>query len=89
MNTIYIGKKETVDYVLATVFSFNHGDEIVILKARGRSINKCVDVAEIVKKEFVAGLSTDVKIDTDTVANDDGKFNVSSMSIELRLPKKA
>ena len=46
-NTVYIGKKPTMNYVLAVATQFNSGTAEVIIKARGKSISKAVDVAEI------------------------------------------
>ena len=52
-NTVYIGKKPMMTYVLAVVSQFNVGSENVIIKARGKSISRAVDVAEIVRNRYV------------------------------------
>lgn len=59
-NTVFIGKKPAMNYVLAVITEFNSGSKEVVIKARGRAINRAVDVAEIVRTRFV----TDVKIKT-------------------------
>ncbi len=58
-NTIFVGKKPAMNYVLAVVTQFNtsSSDEVVI-KARGRAISRAVDTAEIVRNRFV----TDAKV---------------------------
>ena len=58
-NTIYVGNKPPMSYVLAVVtqFNTNNSDEVVI-KARGRAISRAVDTAEIVRNRF----ATDTKV---------------------------
>jgi len=86
-NIIFIGKKGTMAYVLATVTQMNQqGSDNVILKARGRAISKAVDVAEIVRNKFV----TDVKIDkidisTEDITTEEGNsLKVSAIEIFLK-----
>ena len=56
-NTVYIGKKPVMNYVLAVITSFSPSDtKDVTVKARGRSITTAVDVAEIVKRRFMKDL---------------------------------
>ena len=53
-NTIYIGKKGVMGYVLAVVTQFNNtGTSEVKIKARGNMISRAVDVAEIVRHRFL------------------------------------
>lgn len=87
LNTVYIGKKPTMNYVLAVVTQFNSGSGEVTVKARGRSISRAVDVAEIVRNRFVPGSKVrDVRISTEKLTGEDGK--TSSVScIEIRLAK--
>lgn len=82
-NTIYIGKKPTMNYVLAVVTQFNSGSGEVVVKARGRSISRAVDVAEIVRSRFVPGSRVkDVQIATEKITGEDGRTtNVSSIEI--------
>lgn len=84
-NTVYIGKKATMNYVLAVVSQVNSGCDDVCIKARGRAISKAVDVAEIVKNRFVQGLNyKDVKIATEALPGlDGGTANVSSIEIYM------
>ena len=62
----------------------------VKLLARGRSISRAVDVAEIVINKFVKGASYgEIQIGTETLTNRDGTdSNVSSIEIEILPPKK-
>lgn len=84
-NTVYIGKKPTMNYVLAVVTQFNSGCSDVCIKARGRAISRAVDVAEIVRHRFVKEADyKDVKIATEAMQRHDGaNSNVSSIEIYL------
>lgn len=82
---MYIGKKPTMNYVLAVVTLFNGGARDVVVKARGRSISRAVDVAEIVRGRFVPDTKVrEVRIDTEKVPSEDGHATgVSSIEIVL------
>lgn len=84
-NTVYIGKKPTMNYVLAVVTQFNSGSDEVVIKARGRSISKAVDVAEITRNRFVQDAKLmDIKISTEELEGEEGRtVNVSSIEIFL------
>jgi len=84
-NIVYIGKKPTMNYVLAVVTQFGGGNKEVIIKARGRSISTAVDVAEIVRNRFAQDVSVkDIRISTEELEREEGrKANVSSIEIFL------
>ena len=84
-NTVYIGKKPTMNYVLAVVTQFNSGSKEVVIKARGKSISKAVDVAEIVRNRFVQDATlADIRISTEELEGEEGRIaNVSSIEIFL------
>jgi len=83
-NTVYIGRKGPMEYVLAVVTQFRSGSDEVVIKARGKAISRAVDVAEIVRNRFVRGASVkDVRIGTERVEDEDGTINVSSIEIVL------
>ncbi|HJX04888.1 MAG TPA: DNA-binding protein Alba [Thermoplasmata archaeon] len=84
-NTVYIGKKPTMNYVLAVVSQVNAGCDNVCIKARGRAISRAVDVAEIVRNRFVQNLNyKEVKIATESLpGKSGGSANVSSIEIYL------
>jgi DNA-binding protein len=85
-NTVYIGKKPTMNYVLAVATQANSGAGEIVIKARGKSISKAVDVAEIVRNRFVQDLSVDdIKISTEVLEGEEGReSNVSSIEIFLK-----
>ena len=84
-NTVYIGKKPTMNYVLAVVTQFNSGSTDVIIKARGRAISRAVDVAEIVRNRFIQDSDIkDIKINTESLTSESGtNANVSSIEIYM------
>jgi DNA-binding protein Alba len=84
-STVYVGKKPTMNYVLAVVTQFNSGSPEIIIKARGRSISRAVDVAEIVRHRFVSSATVkEIRIDTEPLATEEGPtVNVSSIEIVL------
>jgi DNA-binding protein len=84
-NIVYIGKKPTMNYVLAVMAQFNSGSNEVLIKARGRNISTAVDVAEIVRNRYVKEADVkDIKIYTEQLTSDEGReANVSSIEILL------
>jgi DNA-binding protein len=91
-NVIFVGNKPPMSYVLAVVTQFNtSGSDEVIIKARGRAISRAVDTAEIVRNRFVTDAKLkDIKIDTESITNEEeGRTsNVSSIEITLTTKKK-
>ena len=84
-NTVFIGGKETMNYVQAVMMQFNSGSDEVVIKARGRAISKAVDVAEITRQRFMEDTEiTDIITETEELDNDEGgTVNVSSIEITL------
>jgi DNA-binding protein len=82
-NTVFVGKKPTMNYVLAVVTQFNSGSKEIVIKARGKAISRAVDVAEIVRNRFISDVRIkDIKIGTESVATEEGPtINVSSIEI--------
>ena len=84
-NIVYIGNKPVMNYILAVVTQMNGGTSEVILKARGRSISRAVDVAEIVRNKFLLDVKLGaIDISTEEVSNKEGSnSNVSAIEIHL------
>jgi DNA-binding protein len=87
-SKVFIGRKKSINYVMAAMVVLN--DKPVRLLARGRSISRAVDVAEILINKFVKGATYgEILIDTESITNTDGtNNNVSSIDIEILPPKK-
>lgn len=83
-NSVFIGKRPTMNYVMAAMMILNNGNHCTI-KARGRSISHAVDVAEILKNKFVPNARYhEIRLATEQLNNTDGKVsNVSSIEIEI------
>ena len=91
-NTIFVGNKPPMSYVLAVVTQFNSiGSNGVSIKARGRAISRAVDIAEIVKNRFMKNVTVkDIITSTELMTNEEGRSsNVSSIEINLINNKKA
>ena len=85
-NVIFVGKKPSMAYVLGVITQFSNGKEEVHVRARGKSISRAVDVAEIVRRRF----ANDVKLKSIEIGTeereleDKSKINVSTINICLQ-----
>ena len=84
-NIVYVGKKPTMNYVLAIVTQFNSNVDKITIKARGKAISKAVDIAEITKNRFMLNAKySNIKIETEKVEGERGVSNVSSIEITMK-----
>ena len=83
-NVVLIGKKPVMNYVVAVLTQLTSNNEVII-KARGKAINKAVDVAEMIRNRFIKDIKIKkIEIGTDKVKNPDGReVNVSTIEIVL------
>ena len=85
-NSVMIGRKPVMNYVLACITSFHGGTKEVIIKARGRAISRAIDVAEVVRRRFLPDVKvTKVGIGTEQISpQESGSLtNVSTIEITL------
>ncbi len=84
-NVVFVGKKPPMNYVLGVVTQLSNGQKQVFIKARGLSISKAVDVAEIVRRKFVQDIKiSSIDIGTEERQLENGqKINVSSINITI------
>jgi DNA-binding protein len=84
VNTIYIGRKPVMAYCLAVMTAMKDDSEVTLM-ARGRAISKAVDVAEVVKNQFLTDLIVkDISIGTEQLESEDGSpRNISNIAIAL------
>jgi DNA-binding protein len=84
-NVVYIGRKPVMAYCLAVMTALKDEDAEVALMARGRAISKAVDVAEVVKNQFISDLVVkNISIGTEHLENEDGSpRNISNITISL------
>jgi DNA-binding protein len=87
-NTVFVGNKPVMNYVLAVVTQFNNGAEEVAIKARGKAISRAVDTAEIALNRFLDNVAKkEILTSTEVIDTDSGKTNVSSIEIILTQKK--
>jgi DNA-binding protein len=81
-----VGKKPIKAYITAVIVHLKTGGTSVTVKARGRSVSKAVDVAEILKRfqETPMELGT-IKIGTEEFATEGRTRRVSTIEISLSL----
>jgi len=84
-NTVFIGRKPVLNYVLACMTLFKSGQDEVLVKARGRSISTAVDVVEVTRNRYMQDVKVGgISIDTEVLTNEDGRTsNVSSIEIKI------
>jgi len=85
-DTVYIGKKPLMAYVTSTLIQLTSLPAVNI-KARGLSISRAVDVAQIIsRKTENAGYSIgNISIGSESLESKDGKArNVSTIEIEVK-----
>lgn len=84
-NEILIGKKPLMTYVTATLVQLAN-EPTVVIKARGRSITRAVDVAQIIVKRMgnIGYKIGPVKIGSENIQSEDGKVrSVSSIEVQV------
>jgi DNA-binding protein len=85
-DTVFIGKKPLMAYVTSALIQLANLPAVNI-KARGMSIGRAVDVAQIIaRKTENAGYTIgDIKIGSEALESQDGKTrNVSTIDIEIK-----
>ena len=90
-RSIFIGKKPLHAYVRAVVMAMEEGNREVQLVARGATIGRAVDVAEICRRRngvIAQGLPSEVVIgeiqcSSETLTQDGRERTVSVLTIEL------
>ncbi len=86
-NTVFVGSKPVMNYVIACLTLFNSGGKKVVLKARGRAIQRAVDAVELLKRAFLKDLRLQgISIGTEQVTGREGRTR-SVSTIELRVTK--
>ena len=83
-NTVFVGNKPVMNYVLAVVTQFNQGAEEVSVKARGKAISEKF-LGMISRNTFLENVQkSDILTSTEIVDTESGKTNVSSIEITLK-----
>ena len=90
-RVIFVGKKPLHAYVRAVVMAMEEGDRAIQLVARGATISRAVDVAEVCRRRnghIAQGLPETVTIQhvscgSEEIQGDDGVRTVSVLRIDL------
>ncbi|HEY7734452.1 MAG TPA: DNA-binding protein [Nitrososphaera sp.] len=88
-NEIFIGKKPLMTYVTATLVQLAN-EPTVVIKARGKSITRAVDVAQIIVKRMdTLGYKIGpIRLGSETVQSEDGRVrNVSTIDVPISRSK--
>ncbi len=79
-DIVRIGKKPTMNYVVACMTLLNNGVAEVMVRARGQSITKAVETVEMLRRAFLKNIKVhSVDIGTEEVKREDGSTASLSM----------
>lgn len=88
-NSVLIGRKPVMNYVLACITLFHGGANEIYVKARGRAISRAVDVVEVTTRRFMPDVKVKkIGIGTDQLASfEEGGSPTNVSTIEITLAK--
>lgn len=90
-NVVYIGKKPFMNYVVKIKKKFSKEEhKEVVVKAKGKLINRAIDAVEILRKRFLKNMNLeikDVKIDSEFEKNNKDKEALVS-NVEITVEAK-
>lgn len=88
-NAVLVGTKPVMNYVLACITLFHSGAKEISVKARGQSISRAIDVAEVVRRRFLPDVKVkSVGIGTDLLPpREEGNSMVNVSTIEITLER--
>jgi DNA-binding protein len=84
-NLVRIGKKPVMNYVTACVTLFNSGNSEVMVRARGKAIEKAVDTVQMLRHGFLKDvIIKKINLGTEEVTRFNGtRGNISIIEITL------
>lgn len=84
-NLVRIGQKPVMNYVTACVTLFNSGNEEVMVRARGQTIEKAIDTVQMLRRSFLKdALIKSINLGSEDVTRFDGtRGNISTIEITL------
>ena len=84
-NTVYVGNKPCMQYVMAALFQLQQGTDQLTFKARGQAISRAVDVVEVTRRRFMKDKMAvkDIRIGTESVGEEGDTRNVSTIEITV------
>ncbi len=84
-NLVRVGRKPIMNYVTACVTLFNSGNDEVMVRARGRTIEKAIDIVQMLKRGFLKNvIILSIDVGSENVRRVDGtRGNISIIEITL------
>jgi len=83
-NEVFVGKKPLVNYVMAVMTQIRQGKGTVWIRARGQSMVKAIDCAEVLKEKYPVDIEIgDIFTGTEEMNNEEGNIKVSIIEIEI------
>ena len=84
-NLVRVGRKPIMNYVTACVTLFNSGNDEVMVRARGRTIEKAIDIVQMLKRGFLKNVTImSIDVGSENVKRVDGtRGNISVIEITL------
>jgi len=90
-DTVIVGGKPIMNYIVACITLFNAGRSEIKVRARGKNISKAVSVVEMLRRVFVKDLEIkNIEIGTDVLKDEAGnERSISTISITLQHDKES
>jgi len=87
-NLVIIGRKATMNYVIACLTLFNSGAESVTVVARGQPISHAIETVEMLRKAFIKDLEIrKIEIGSQEYSRLGKAKSVSTIEITLSKPQ--
>jgi len=73
-SMVIVGKKNAMSYVTACITLFNRGEREIVLRARGRNIENCINTIMLLRRGFYPNLKIkEINLGSDEMLRDDGR----------------
>jgi DNA-binding protein len=84
-DVVLIGKKPTMNYVVACLTLFNSGKQTVTVRARGFVISHAIDTVELLRRAFIKNLEVQkITIGSQEFQKDSGVYSsISTIDIVI------
>jgi len=87
-NEVIVGRKATMNYVIACLTLFNSGSQSITIKARGQTICRAIETVEMLRKAFIKDLEIkNVEIGSQDYNRLGRSKSISTMEITLVKPQ--
>ena len=85
-DSVLIGRKPVMNYVLACITLFHSGAKEIYIKARGRSISTAVDVVEVIRNRFMPDIKIgEINIGTEELMSRERNQPTNVSAIEIKI----